>query len=94
MITVFIEYKLEPEKRTKGMLLLADMAARMEGMGAKQYRSWEGVDQPGLFVEAFDVETLEQYEQIKAVRLADRDFCNCVAGAGKLNVWAFRAAEL
>ncbi|MGG1664307.1 hypothetical protein [Brevibacillus sp. NRS-1366] len=94
MLTVFIEYKLDPEKRTQGMLLLRDMAARMESMGARQYRTWEGLDQPGLFVEAFDVETAQQYEQIKEMRLADRDFCNCVSGEGKLHVWAFRPAEL
>lgn len=95
MLTVFIEYKVDAEKRSHALRLLASMGARMEAMGARQYRSWEGLDQPGLFVEAFDVETVVQYEQIKANRLADQDFCDCISGgAAKLHVWAFRPAEL
>ncbi|MFF0829377.1 hypothetical protein ACFYU8_21840 [Brevibacillus sp. NPDC003359] len=95
MLTVFIEYKLDSEKRSHALRLLTSMAERMEAMGARQYRSMEGLDQPGLFVEAFDVETVQEYEEIKANRLADQDFCECVSGgAAKLHVWAFRPAEL
>ncbi|EJL47340.1 hypothetical protein BAG01nite_31090 [Brevibacillus agri] len=95
MLTVFIEYKLQSEKRDQALRLLASMAESMEALGARQYRCMEGLDQPGLFVEAFEVETVHEYEQIKAHRLADRAFCDCVAGgADKLHVWAFRPAAL
>lgn len=94
MLTVFIEYKLDGNQRETGLSLLADMARRMEALGARQYRLWEGLDQPGLFVEAFEVANEQQYEQIKQVRLADRAFCDCVSGgAAKLHVWAFRPVE-
>lgn len=95
MLTVFIEYRLDETKREKGLSLLADMAGRMVGMGAHRYRCFEGLDQTGLFVEAFDVETVGQYERIKEWRVADSDFCDCVpGGARKLNVWAFRSVDL
>jgi hypothetical protein len=95
MLTVFIEYKLDAGAREEGLLLLAGMADRMKSMGAREYRCWEGLDQQGLFVEAFDVDTVQQYEQIKEARLADHGFCSCVSGgAGKLNIWAFRPAQL
>lgn len=95
MITVFIEYKLEPDKRDEGIRLLAGMEKRMTALGASHYRCWEGVDQPGLFVEAFEVAGMHEYEQVKKSRLADQPFCNCVAGgAAKLHVWAFRNVSL
>ncbi|QQE73802.1 hypothetical protein KDJ56_18280 [Brevibacillus composti] len=95
MITVFIEYKTVESKRDEHRRLLAEMPARLERLGAKEYRSWEGWDQPGLFVEAFHVATIDQYETIKAWRLADREFCACIAGgAEKLHVWAFQPVEL
>lgn len=95
MLTVFIEYKLDTEKRSHALQLLTSMAQRMEAMGAHQYRSMEGLDQPGLFVETFEVETVHVYEEIKANRLVDQDFCDCISGgAAKLHVWAFRPVEL
>lgn len=94
MLTVFMEYKLEPQKREQALSQLATMPDRLAAMGAFGYRCMEGVDQPGLFVEAFEVPGLEQYEQIKAWRLADAAFCDCVTGgAAKLHVWAFRSIE-
>ncbi|WP_249179025.1 hypothetical protein [Brevibacillus sp. NL20B1] len=95
VLTVFIEYKTDESKRDRCLELLASMAGRMEAMGARQYRHWEGLEQPGLFVEAFDVETVEQYERIKQWRRADQAFCECIAGgAAKLNIWAFCPIDL
>lgn len=95
MLTVFIEYKLDAAKREKGLLLLAAMVNQLEQKGAKQHRFFEGLDQPGLFVETFDVDSARDYEQIKQWRLADADFCDCVlGGAAKLNVWAFCPVDL
>ena len=94
MLTVFIEYKLQPEKREQALRLLASMASRLAAWGASEYRSYEGLDQPGLFVETFDVSTVHEYEQIKEHRLADQEFCDCITGgAAKLHVWAFRPAD-
>lgn len=95
MLTVFVEYKLDATKRANALSLLASMSDKLTAMGATDYRCMEGLDQPGLFVEAFEVQAVDQYDQIKAWRLADEAFCECVAGgAAKLHVWAFRSAEL
>ncbi|MED1950436.1 hypothetical protein [Brevibacillus centrosporus] len=94
MLTVFIEYKLDPAKRQDALILLEGMAEKLSAMGAASYSCLEGIDQPGLFVEMFEVEEVEQYEKIKAWRLVDEAFCACVSGgAAKLNVWAFRAVK-
>ncbi|EST55039.1 hypothetical protein T458_11305 [Brevibacillus panacihumi W25] len=90
MITVFIEYKLILEKREEAIALLAERESVSCRLGARQYRCLEGCDQPGLFVETFEVDSMEQYEQIKQTRLQDEAFCACIAGgANKLNIWAF-----
>jgi len=90
MLMMFMEYKLDSSKRSAALELLAGMADRLAALGASQYRCMEGIDQPGLFVEVFAVPTAEQYEQIKAWRLADAAFCACVdGGAAKLHAWAF-----
>ncbi|MFY0546000.1 hypothetical protein [Brevibacillus sp. H7] len=94
MLTIFIEYKVAEEKREAFLQQLSLMPKRLAVLGASGYRSYEGMDQPNLFVETFEVETEEHYHQIKAWRLADRDFCACVAGGeAKVHVWAFRPVE-
>lgn len=95
VLIVFIEYKIEESMRDQYLRLLAEMPDRIGEKGAREYRCWEGYDQPGLYVEAFHVESVEQYEAIKAWRLADHDFCACIAGgAAKLHVWAFQPVQL
>ncbi len=95
MLTVFIEYKVAEEKRREFLQRLSLMPQRLEALGAHGYRSYEGMDQPNLFVETFEVNTEEMYHQVKAWRLADQDFCACVSGgAAKVHVWAFRPVSL
>jgi len=95
MLTVFVEYKLDPAKQQEGLRLLAGMEERMTALGASGYRCWEGFDQLGLYVEAFEVQDERQYERIKEERLRDEAFCACVAGGKpKLHVWAFRQVRL
>lgn len=90
MITVFIEYKLDEQKRSDFFRRMGSMRDEIGKRGGKQYRCLEGVEQPNLIVEAFEVETMETYEAIKAWRLADETFSQCVAGgAAKLHIWAF-----
>jgi hypothetical protein len=94
LLTIFIEYKVIEEKRDSYLQQLRLMPERLEVFGARGYRCYEGADQPHLFVETFEVETEEQYHHIKAWRLDDRDFCDCVlGGAAKVHVWAFRPIE-
>lgn len=90
MVTVFMEYKLDEQKRADFGELMNSMADELKMRGAKNYRLLEGMDQPGLIVETFDVESAEAYQVIKAWRLADEDLCACIpGGAAKLHIWAF-----
>lgn len=90
MMTVFIEYKLNSEKRKQAFDLIGGIEARMTKLGARQFRCYEGYDQPDLIVETFEVNSVETYEQIKRDRLSDEAFCDCIAGgSSKLNIWAF-----
>jgi hypothetical protein len=94
LLTIFIEYKIDGQKRDRFLALLASMPKELQARGARQYRCLEGWDQPNLFVETFEVDTVEEYQAIKNWRLCDEDFCSCVAGgAAKVHVWAFRAVE-
>lgn len=94
MLTIFIEYKIREEKRADYLRQIAQMPHRLQKWDVRQYRCYEGADQPNLFVETFEVESAETYHQIKAWRLADGDFCHCVAGgAAKVHVWAFRPVD-
>jgi hypothetical protein len=94
VLTVFIEYKVDGQKRNRFLERLASMPDELEARGARQYRFLEGWDQPNLFVEMFEVDTVQQYQSIKAWRLNDEDFCGCViGGAAKVHVWAFRSVE-
>ncbi|KGT72734.1 hypothetical protein MA20_48540 [Bradyrhizobium japonicum] len=90
MITVFIEYKLDERKRADFMNLIDSVEAQLAECGAKGYLLLEGMDQPGLVVETFQVETAEAYQAIREWRLADQTFCACIPGrAEKLHIWAF-----
>jgi hypothetical protein len=90
MVTVFIEYKLDEQKRSDFFKRMSSMQEEIEKRGGRQYRCLEGVEQPHLIVEAFEVETMESYEAIKKWRLADQAFSQCIiGGAAKLHIWAF-----
>lgn len=91
MLTIFIEYKVEEHRRAHFLTQLSVESQKTEALGASNYRCYEGLDQPNLFVETFDVETTEQYLLIKAGRLEDQSFCeNIAGGSSKVHVWAFR----
>nr|WP_206529898.1 hypothetical protein [Brevibacillus sp. SYP-B805] len=78
-------------RRTQYAAQIAAIKRETEARGGRGYRWYEGVEQPNLFVETFDVDTLEQYEAIKAWRLGDAAFAeNIAGGTAKLHIWAFR----
>jgi len=91
MITVFIEYKLDPAKREAYMAAIPRIKRETEQRGGQGYRWLEGVEQPNTFVETFAVAFWEHYEEIRSWRLADPDFPDYVlGGAAKLHIWAFQ----
>ncbi len=90
MITVFIEYKLQEAQRSAFLRELSAIQQRVAEYGGQNYRCFEGMDQPHLFVEMFEVPTAAAYEAIKRWRTEDEALGRfVVGGAAKTHVWAF-----
>lgn len=90
MITVFVEYKLDPLQREAYLAAIPRIKRETEQRGGRGYRWLEGVEQPNTFVETFTVDAWERYEAIRSWRLADPDFPAFVlGGVAKLHIWAF-----
>ncbi|GGG01872.1 hypothetical protein [Paenibacillus abyssi] len=98
-IKVFIEYKIISEKRDMFMQLLPDLKQNAAEHGGREYKIYEGTDQPNLIVEEFLLQDIERYQMIKAERLnPDSPFWSkhhehIAGGADKLHIWAFKALE-
>ncbi len=94
MFTVFIEYKIDPDKRQEFLREEANWERNVLMQGGRNFRFYEGVDQPNLFVEEFDVNTLEEYHSFKEQRRSNEQFLSFVAGgAAKVHIWAFRVVR-
>lgn len=94
-ITVFMEYKVLEERRPFYLQQIEQIKREMEARGCGDYRWYEGIEQPNLFVEMFEVVSFERYEEIKAWRQSDTSFAkNIAGGAAKMHVWAFRSLEV
>ncbi|WP_139492289.1 MFS transporter [Brevibacillus dissolubilis] len=92
MITVFSEYKINEEMRKRFLTYMQTMEGKIAERGGKEYRFLEGMDQPNLFVEMFQVDSHEQYQAIKAWRQEDDELAGAVAGGkAKIHIWAFAA---
>lgn len=91
MITVFIEYQIEPDQRTAFLRQQTIWKNQLQELGGQNFRFYEGVDQPDLFVEEFEVAAMDDYAICKAQRIAKEEFTQCVkGGAAKVHIWAFR----
>lgn len=91
-ITVFMEYKVQEERRPFYLQQIEEIKRQMEARGCSEYRWYEGIEQPHLFVEMFELPSYQRYEEIKAWRQSDASFAeNIAGGAAKLHVWAFRS---
>ncbi len=90
MITIFMEYRILPEKREQYLQLMEGIPQEVARRGGAFYRFYEGMDQPNLFVETFEVHSKEDYTACKEWRTSDERLASCVVGgAEKIHVWAF-----
>lgn len=90
-LIVFIEYRIDPDRREEYLAVLPDRLRRLKEWGAMQVEVAEGTDQPHLFVESMRVPDLETYRNIKEDRMADDAFVSLIVGGReKLHVWAFQ----
>lgn len=94
MITIFMEYRIDPKKREEYSKLMKSIAGEMTAGSGMGYRFYEGVDQSNLFVETFEVSNMEEYQHWKEVRTTDTRLAALVpGGSAKIHVWAFSPAE-
>ncbi|RKD21024.1 hypothetical protein BEP19_15190 [Ammoniphilus oxalaticus] len=91
MIKVFMEYKIKPEYRAAYEAIMPEVKEWMAQQKARNYQHFEGIHQPLLFVEMFDVESIEEYNRFKKLRCEEKTFfAECISGgAQKINMWAF-----
>ncbi|MFM1655280.1 hypothetical protein ACI7RC_24770 [Brevibacillus sp. B_LB10_24] len=95
MLTIFIEYKIADGKREEAIGVIAEMERQIQSRGGMNYRFFEGFDQPGLFVEMFEVADESAYRDIKQWRTAGGPLEDCIAGgSAKIHVWAFQPIEV
>lgn len=95
VLRVFIEYKVKEEQREAYLQEMARIPAEVAKRGGRNYRFYEGTDQPCLFVESFEVADERAYRAIKTWRTGDQRFATfLVGGLEKMHVWAFRPVSL
>jgi hypothetical protein len=96
MIKVFIEYKVIADKQHLYLSLLPELRERTVDWDAKDFRVFEGTDQPLLFVEEYYVKDMDEYRRTKEERLSEsipfwHKLHDCIpGGAGKVHIWAFK----
>lgn len=92
MIKVFMEYKIKPERIEQYRAAMKRVGEWMEKQNAMNYKHYEAVDQTALFVEMFDVRSVEEYERLKRARREERTFFeDCVVGGKeRIHMWAFK----
>lgn len=98
-IRVFIEYKIQKKHYETYLNGISDLKKELAKRHAEHIQVYEGADQPYLFVEAFDVKRMEDYEKLKDERLNEeheiwkRLHRFIEGGTGKLHIWAFMEVE-
>jgi len=99
LITVLSEYQISAEKREDFLKIWPEVKRQLAALGARHIVFYEGADQPGLFVEQFEVAGMDEYEALKTARRKEihpiwGDFHACVPGGKeKVHVWAFVKME-
>ncbi|MCM3713826.1 hypothetical protein M3202_06990 [Alkalihalobacillus oceani] len=94
-ITVLTEYKAEDGKKENVLSAIDELKEQIEALGGREVIIYEGVDQPGLFVEQFLLPNMQAYEKMKRIREEERiDFWQTfnsyiLGGKKKINMWAF-----
>ncbi|MBO8164637.1 MAG: MFS transporter [Brevibacillus sp.] len=90
MLMVFIEYKVKAELREQYLKKMTDVPDQVAARGGNSWRFYEGLDQPCLFVESFEVPDEAVYREIKEWRTRDQELARyLVGGLEKMHVWAF-----
>ena len=100
-LRVYVEYRLIPERRQEWQERLRAWQQQLSRLPVLSYAFYEGVEQPGVIVEEYQVPDQEAYRRLREERLAEGNpdaswqILPCVQGGReKLHVWAFAPIRL
>jgi hypothetical protein len=95
MLTVFMEYKVNPETLQSYEYEMASVINELKMLGVTDIQWYRAADQPSLYVECFNVIDKEVYETIKEKRTSSNHpvfskiFPLIAGGKEKIHCWAF-----
>lgn len=95
MLTVFMEYKVNPETLQSYEYEMASVINELKKLGAAEIQWYRAADQPSLYVECFKVKDKDAYESIKEKRTSSEHpvfsklFTMVSGGSEKIHCWAF-----
>jgi hypothetical protein len=97
-VTLFFEYRIDPEQRESFLRHLDDLIRETARIGSvERHEILEGADQPGLFVEIIrtgDLDAARRIEQHRSGRNGEffRRWDGWIAGNG-VRAWTFRKVK-
>jgi hypothetical protein len=95
MITVFMEYKVNPDTIQAYESVMEFVISELESLGVSRIEWYRAVDQHSLYVECFRVQNKNEYEIIKEKRISSEHpvFSKLQTyiegGSEKIHCWAF-----
>ncbi|MFD2703864.1 hypothetical protein [Salibacterium lacus] len=94
-IHIFIEYKIAAGKEQRYRQLMEETVEALADFGASAFQWFEAVDQNGLYVEMFELESLSVYHTVKEARRSKnhpvfKKLDECLEGGlDNLHCWGF-----
>jgi hypothetical protein len=95
MITVFMEYKVNPDTIQSYETQMSSVIKELKVFGASEIQWFKAADQPSLYVECFQVKDKSTYDTIKKYRTTSEHpvFSRIepfmTGGLEKIHCWAF-----
>lgn len=91
MNIIFVEYRIDPDKREEYLKQITERLGQYP-----QVVLYEGTDQPNVFVEQWMDTTPEDYKRLKRIRLQESSEWDAITacipgGKSKLHIWEFAA---
>jgi hypothetical protein len=98
-IQVFSEYKIKNNDTSSYEKAMEDVVSRLKEDGAINIQWYKSVDQNNLYVEMYEVDSMDDYNRIKVFRKSSveeryKDIHPFIEGdAEKLHMWAFASVK-
>jgi hypothetical protein len=100
MLTVFMEYKVNPDTVQSYEDAMVSVLDELKQSGATEIQWFRAADQPSLYVECFQVDGKIAYEMIKSERTSPEHkvyssiHSHVTGGLEKIHCWAFEKMNI